>query len=248
MSNPKRRVRRNALATSVSVALLGAIVAPATATDPRSALKSSTTTHSPNVRLPDLGSDIPRNRDPEVEALEALKWVAQAGSADAVLNGAVDRGLSAGLDAARDTHLPFLGNLQGAVRWNDATNAFDFDLLSIYALKGTGEGHNWLVQLGGHNIANRFTINSGLVYRWVDLESQWLLGGNVFLDHDIDGGVSRVGVGAEAATPSTCSATARPSAIRPSGRSRPRCNRCRRSASRPNTGWSRAATPIPSWR
>ena len=197
MSFAIRSQRRSILATSVSVALLGAIVAPAAATDPR----PGTATVSRHVRLPDIGGDAQPARDPKDEAFETLTMVAQAGSADAAVNGAINRGLSAGVDAARDTGLPFLGNLQGSVRWNDATNAFDIDLLTMYALKGSGEGHNWLLQFGVHNFAQRLTANSGLVYRWVDLESQWLLGGNVFLDQEIDGGVSRVGAGAEVATP-----------------------------------------------
>jgi hypothetical protein len=201
MTQHSRTLHRTVLASSIGLALIGGAAPPAAATDPRNAPASIAAQPSSHVKLPDIGGGVPRNRDPQDAAIEALTWLAQADSADAAWDAAIDQGLSSGLHAVRDTNLPFLGNVQGSVRWNDANNAFDIDLLSMYAIKGNGEGHNWLLQLGVHNLAQRLTVNSGLVYRWVDLDGQWLVGGNVFFDHDFDGRASRAGVGVEAATP-----------------------------------------------
>lgn len=124
-----------------------------------------------------------------------------AGDADELAGLAIDAGLDQGVQALRDSGLPFLGSLQGSVVYNTSLRRIDYDVLSVYAFHGDGSGHHWLLQLGAHNLRDRQTANAGLVYRWVDPGGAWLLGANAFYDQDFDAQARRAGLGVEAMTP-----------------------------------------------
>ncbi|BCT93548.1 hypothetical protein LYSHEL_25720 [Lysobacter helvus] len=119
-----------------------------------------------------------------------------------VVQEVVNTGLSAGVQAAKSSGNPFLGNLTGSASWSE-DGGLDFNLQTIGVLSGEGIGNNWLLQVGAHNELDRPTGNVGLVYRYVTPDKKALFGANVFYDHDFQAGANRVGVGVEAATQST---------------------------------------------
>ncbi|UHQ18743.1 ZirU family protein [Lysobacter sp. KIS68-7] len=110
----------------------------------------------------------------------------------------VNSGLSAGVRAAGDSTLPFLGNLTGNVSYGD--NGVDFNLQTVGVLSGKGVGHTLLAQVGAHNEADRPTANVGLLWRYIANTENWFVGANAFYDHDFHAGAHRVGVGVEAAS------------------------------------------------
>ena len=121
---------------------------------------------------------------------------------DQITTQAANAGITAGIDAMRDTGLPFLSSLQGGVSYDHYTGLLTGDILGIGRIYGNGVGHHWLGQAGIHNQADRPTANIGLIYRYVHPEKDYLLGGNVFYDRDFESGAQRIGVGVEGATKS----------------------------------------------
>lgn len=160
-------------------------------------------------RLPDLGSEASAPERPDLHHL-VIEHV--AGSlvsvgpsndssviADGLINASVNQGLSAGLDGARAIAGPFLGQLQGGLRYDEVTGRFSYDLLTVKSFYGQGlAGHNLLGQLGAHNQADRPTANLGLIYRWVDSAQSFMMGGNAFYDKHTSTGAERIGAGWEA--------------------------------------------------
>ena len=106
--------------------------------------------------------------------------------------------LASGVSALKSGNLPFLGNLTGSVNVRDG--GVDYTLQTVGVLFGKGKGHNLLGQVGVHNEMSRPTANVGLVWRYINDAETYLLGTNVFYDHDFEAGAHRLGVGAEAAT------------------------------------------------
>ncbi|MGO4552551.1 ZirU family protein [Lysobacter sp. 2RAF19] len=110
--------------------------------------------------------------------------------------------ISSGLSTIKDSDNQFLQRLDGGITLGSEGDV-DVNLKTMGMLYG-GEDkrHYLLTQFGVHNEGDRATANVGLVYRWIAPGDTWLLGANVFYDHDFDNGAHRVGLGVEAATQS----------------------------------------------
>lgn len=202
---PSHRIRRpSGLAVAVSLFVL-AQAAPAFGRelpdDAQARLNAITD------RLPELG-DATSTSDaaPAHVALldRAAAFLQGLGSGDSdqatdqLVSGAINQGLTKGLESVRASDLPFLGRLQGGLSYDQATGELTYDLLAVDAFYGEGKaGHNVLGQFGVHNQADRPTANVGLIYRWINPAQDLMLGGNVFYDRDFKTGAQRLGVGAE---------------------------------------------------
>lgn len=121
--------------------------------------------------------------------------------ADSLATQAANQTIDAGLSSLRDSGVPFLGALQGGITYDHGTGVVRYDVLTIGELFGGDGPHHVLGQIGGHNHGDRDTLNAGLLWRWLDTDATWLVGGNLFFDRDFDTGAQRASVGVEAATP-----------------------------------------------
>ena len=110
--------------------------------------------------------------------------------------------ISSGISTLKQSDNQFLQRLEGGVTLG-AEGGVDVNLKTIGTLYGGDDKRHYvLTQFGVHNEGDRATANVGLVYRWIAPGDAWLLGGNVFYDHDFHNGAHRVGLGVEAATKS----------------------------------------------
>ncbi|WP_161786961.1 ZirU family protein [Noviluteimonas dokdonensis] len=124
------------------------------------------------------------------------------GAGDQFRNDAANAALSTGIGALQQSSNPFLQRLEGGITLD--TQDIDFNIRTIgQIIGGEGKRHYLLAQLGAHDEDDRATANAGLVYRWIAPEDAWLIGANIFYDHDFDNSAHRIGVGAEVATKST---------------------------------------------
>ena len=124
----------------------------------------------------------------------------RSASTDSVISQGANAALDEVVSFVGDSNLPFLGSLQGGVTYDHENGLLRYNLSTVGKFYGNGTGHHWLGQIGAHNEADRDTVNAGLIYRWIDVNKAWLIGTNLFYDHDFDTGAKRAGFGVEAAT------------------------------------------------
>ena len=124
----------------------------------------------------------------------------RSATADAVVSQGANAALDEVVSFVGDSHLPFLGSLQGGITYDHANGLLRYNLTSVGKLYGDGTGSHWLGQLGAHNEGDRATGNAGLIYRWIDVSQAWLVGANLFYDRDFDTDAARASFGVEAAS------------------------------------------------
>ncbi|MFQ1062093.1 Ig-like domain-containing protein [Bordetella trematum] len=111
----------------------------------------------------------------------------------------VNASLQRGVQAVKDSGLPFLRNLQGGLShdFHTGRSALQLDTIDEVYRAGPNTG---LLQLGAHNQNDRPTANAGLVYRR-DVNEALMLGANAFLDYEFGKQHLRGSVGIEAIAP-----------------------------------------------
>lgn len=111
----------------------------------------------------------------------------------------VNASLQRGVQAVKDSGLPFLRNLQGRLNhdFHTGRSALQLDTIDeVYR----ADPNTGLLQLGAHNQNDRPTANAGLVYRR-DVNEALMLGANAFLDYEFGKQHLRGSVGIEAIAP-----------------------------------------------
>ncbi len=107
--------------------------------------------------------------------------------------------LQGGVQAARESDLPFLRHLQGDLRYDFDLGRTSLELRTIDEIYRHGP-HSVLLQLGAHNQNERPTANVGAIYRREVLEGL-LLGANAFVDYEFGKQHGRGSLGWEALAP-----------------------------------------------
>ncbi len=107
--------------------------------------------------------------------------------------------LQSGVDAARESGLPFLRNLQGGLNHDFQSGRTSVQLNTIDEVYHSGR-NTGLVQLGAHNQNDRPTANVGAVYRR-EVNDALMVGVNGFLDYEFGKQHLRGSVGVEAIAP-----------------------------------------------
>ncbi|KMM27763.1 membrane protein [Bordetella pseudohinzii] len=107
--------------------------------------------------------------------------------------------LQSGVDAARQSGLPFLRQLQGGLNHDFESGRTSVELKTIDELHRDG-ADTVLLQLGAHNQNDRPTANVGAVYRR-EVNDGLMLGANGFLDYEFGKQHLRGSVGVEAIAP-----------------------------------------------
>ncbi|WP_165890320.1 Ig-like domain-containing protein [Bordetella trematum] len=107
--------------------------------------------------------------------------------------------LQGGVQAARDSDLPFLRHLQGDLRYDFDRGRTSLELQTIDEIYRQGP-HSGLLQLGAHNQNERPTANVGAIYRREVLDGL-LLGANAFVDYEFGKQHGRGSLGWEALAP-----------------------------------------------
>ena len=107
--------------------------------------------------------------------------------------------LQGGVQAARDSDLPFLRHLQGDLRYDFDRGRTSLELRTIDEIYRQGP-HSGLLQLGAHNQNERPTANVGAIYRREVLDGL-LLGANAFVDYEFGKQHGRGSLGWEALAP-----------------------------------------------
>ncbi|MGL5006103.1 MAG: inverse autotransporter beta domain-containing protein [Plesiomonas sp.] len=88
------------------------------------------------------------------------------------------------------------GTARVNINVDDDFNLTDSEADLLVSLKDTPEIFSF-TQLGLRHKEDRTTVNAGLGQRHFNAEDKDMLGYNLFLDHEIEAGHTRVGVGAE---------------------------------------------------
>ncbi|MCB1532893.1 MAG: Ig-like domain-containing protein [Alphaproteobacteria bacterium] len=115
--------------------------------------------------------------------------------------------VNAGLSAARRSDLYALRNLELEYNLNSFEDAYFSVLTTQPVYQSDDLRHNVFLQGGGiinedsvdvDDDVNRHTLNLGAAYRYLTVDEKYLLGGNIFFDHQWPYNHSRMSIGADA--------------------------------------------------
>lgn len=119
--------------------------------------------------------------------------------AERIQSGAMLALAEAGLEAARQSHLPFISNLQATVGMEDGDPYVTALLVQpLWEDKEVGRyvfNQSSVVRHSGDTI-----FNTGFAIRQLFYDDTLLLGGNIFFDHTLDQGHNRISIGVDAQT------------------------------------------------
>lgn len=128
-------------------------------------------------------------------------------SADQLFMAGARGFIDAGLATARRSDLYALRHLELEYNINDFENAYFSALITQPVYQSADLRHNVFFQGGGvinersvdveENDRNRHTVNLGAAYRYLTPDEKYLIGGNVFVDHQWPYDHARMSVGAD---------------------------------------------------
>lgn len=142
-----------------------------------------------------------------VSSGEGVDAAALSKTADALILSGARGVIDAGLIAARRSDLYALRHLELEYNLNDFENAYVSVLATQPVYQSIDLRHNVFVQGGGiineqsvdiDDDVARHTLNIGAAYRYLTVDEKYLLGGNVFFDHQWPYNHSRLGLGVDA--------------------------------------------------
>lgn len=115
--------------------------------------------------------------------------------------------IDAGLSAARKSDLYALRNLELEYNLNNFEESYFSGLITQPVHQSKDLRHNFFAQVGGivgeksvdiKDDVSRHTVNIGAAYRHLTVDEKYLLGANVFYDHQFPYNHSRLSIGADA--------------------------------------------------
>ena len=93
---------------------------------------------------------------------------------------------------------PYFNSIEASVDAGDSLNGSTYEVIAVKAYDNGGADNGFFFnQLGFNYYDKRKTVNLGFGYRRMLDDKKWLLGGNVFYDHEFPNNHQRAGAGLE---------------------------------------------------